>query len=126
VAREVYLWEATRVGADESCALRSWGDESNTKRKLYFNVADRIMAILRTPRGEGEAEPVAWRVEFRPRGEIEWQRLGTYDYPDIATDRALILSSSGRMECRIVPLYPAGAYNEAHAARRGEGGGDDA
>jgi len=113
--------------------------------QAYYDTADRILGLFRTPRGEEEAEPVAWRVEFRPRGEIEWQRLGTYDYPDIAEERALILSRSGRMECRIVPLYPAvpsseaqgedrwedvvfgpitEAYNEAHAARRSEGGGE--
>ena len=54
VAKEVYLWEATRFGADASWALRRWREESDTRRELYFNVADRILALLRTPRGEGE------------------------------------------------------------------------
>lgn len=54
VAKEVYLWEATRVGADESWALWLWREESNTRRRQYFNVADRILALLRTPRGDGE------------------------------------------------------------------------
>ncbi|PZM88551.1 MAG: hypothetical protein DIU79_16680 [Actinobacteria bacterium] len=55
VAKEVYLWEATRFGAAESWALRRWLEESNTRRKLYFNVADRILAILSAPRGEEKA-----------------------------------------------------------------------
>ena len=118
VAREVFA-------LDEDWRREYWLQfrrEFTRQAQAYYDTADRILALLRTPRGEWEAEPVAWRVEFRPRGEIEWQRLGTYDYPDIAEDRALILSSSGRMECRIVPLYPAEAYNEAHAARRSKGG----
>ena len=55
-AKTVYLWEVTRFGAAESWALRSWEQESNTRRELYFNVADRILALLRAPRGEGEAD----------------------------------------------------------------------
>ena len=61
VAKEVYLWEATRFGADECWALRRWREESNTRRRLYFNVADRILALLRTPCGEGEGEAQPWR-----------------------------------------------------------------
>jgi len=78
VAREVYLWEATRFGADESWALRRWREESNTRRELYFNVADRILALLRTPRGEGEAAAMsanlARALAAMQAAWIEWRR----------------------------------------------------
>jgi len=118
VAREVFA-------LDEDWRREYWDQfrrDFPRQAQAYYDTADRIRALFSTPRGEGEVEPVAWRVEFRPRGEIEWQWLGTYDYPDIAEDRALIVSSSGRIECRIVPLYPAVPSSEAHDARRIEGG----
>src|SRR5690606_38188508 len=36
-----------------------WQDETPKRRAMYFDLADRILAILRTPRGEGEASGLA-------------------------------------------------------------------
>src|SRR5690606_15113479 len=74
VAKEVYLWEATRFGSAESWALRRWREESNTRRELYFNVADRILALLRNPRGEGERvkEPTQAQIDEWLRERLQW------------------------------------------------------
>src|SRR5690606_20388995 len=144
VAKEVYLWEATRFGAAESWALRSWEQESNTRRELYFNVADRILALLRAPRGEGEASGLAECIitcmgcgqDFDPhddaqaryheaacevvdhepaRGESERRPRGA----------ALRSEAQGEDRWEVLVFGPIiEAYNEAHAARRGEGGGE--
>src|SRR5690606_10260168 len=54
VAKEVYVWEHVRRGAEESWARQRWQTETDGMRDLYFETADRILSLLRTPRGEGE------------------------------------------------------------------------
>ena len=59
VAMEVYVWEHVRRGAEESWARQRWQTETDGMRDLYFEAADRILALIRTPRGEGEASGLA-------------------------------------------------------------------
>src|SRR5690606_26735915 len=54
VAKEVYVWEHVRRGAEESWARQRWQTETDGMRNLYFEAADRILALIRTPRGDGE------------------------------------------------------------------------
>src|SRR5690606_20582331 len=165
VAKEVYLWEATRFGAAESWALRSWEQESNTRRELYFNVADRILALLRTPRGEEEAAAMsanlaralaamqaAWIEWRRGRGAdaaMQWventligpglipgddesdaqaffdRAIAEIEHHQTRHAAALRSDAQGEDQWEDLIFAPiVEAYNEAHAARRGEGGGD--
>jgi hypothetical protein len=76
--------------------------------------ADRILALLRTPRGEGDVKPLAWRVEYRGRTGGEWEYLNTYDLVEVAKEKVERMRRGGvRLEYRIVPLYPAAFRSEA-------------
>ncbi|HEX7119130.1 MAG TPA: hypothetical protein VF212_10095 [Longimicrobiales bacterium] len=138
VAKEVYLWEATRVGADESWALRRWREESNMRRRLYFNVADRILAILRAPRGEGEIAAVLDAVEaeadkwddgfvpsFASRETVrEIRRRLAALRSEAQGDGWRIAEPARELVRRETPESRAVAQDAIAAARRGEGGGD--
>src|SRR5690606_34525521 len=68
VAKEVYVCEHVRRGAEESWARQRWQTETDGVRDLYFEAADRILALIRTPSGEGESARralVADRLEER-------------------------------------------------------------
>src|SRR5690606_12738351 len=80
--------------------------------QAYYDTADRILGLCRAPRGEGEAEPVAWRVEYRRRGDgdARWYHLSTYTNEMDARERAKHAEGAMRvLECRIIPLYAAPA-----------------
>src|SRR5690606_29234745 len=90
--------------------------------QAYYDTADRILGLCRAPRGEGEAEPVAWRVEYRRRGDgdARWYHLSTYANEMDARERAKHAEAAMRvLECRIIPLYASPA-----AALRSEAQGD--
>jgi len=114
VAKEVYVCEHVRRGAEESWARQRWQTETDGVRDLYFETADRILALLRTPRGEGDVKPLAWRVEYRGRTGGEWEYLNTYDLVEVAKEKVERMRRGGvRLEYRIVPLYPAAFRSEA-------------
>ena len=52
VAREVFAWEHGRRGAAAEWIRAQWQGETPKRRAMYFDLADRILALLRTPRGE--------------------------------------------------------------------------
>src|SRR5690606_38931574 len=60
VAFEAFAWEHGRRGADAEWIRAQWQSETPKWRAMYFDLADRILAILRrASRAEEEAEPVA-------------------------------------------------------------------
>jgi len=88
-----------------------------------YAAADRILALLRTPRGEGEAKALAWRVEYRQRGvgDARWYHLSTYANEMDARERAKHAEAAMRvLECRIIPLYASPA-----AALRSDAQGEE-
>src|SRR5690606_23086450 len=91
--------------------------------QAYYDTADRILGLCRAPRGEGEAEPVAWRVEYRRRGDgdARWYHLSTYTNEMDARERAKHAEGAMRvLECRIIPQHAAGlmGVRECRTVRR--------
>lgn len=103
----------------------------------------RALATIR-PEAQGEEEPVAWLVERRGVEMFGWHPVHVYLGKQNAENVAQVLRD-GEWDVSVVPLYRATrrseaqgedrwedlvfgpiveAYNEAHAARRGEGGGE--
>jgi len=60
VAFEAFAWEHGRRGAAAEWIRAQWQGETPKRRAMYFDLADRILALLRTPRGEGEGDTL-WR-----------------------------------------------------------------
>lgn len=52
VAFEAFAWEHGRRGAAAEWIRAQWQGETPKRRAMYFDLADRILALLRTPRGE--------------------------------------------------------------------------
>jgi len=90
--------------------------------QAYYDTADRILDLLRTPRGEGEAgadieahgqeEPVAWLVERRGVEMFGWHPV----YVDLGRQHAENIARvmrDGEWDARIVPLYRAALRSEA-------------
>src|SRR5690606_41384025 len=78
VAFEAFAWEHGRRGAAAEWIRAQWQDETPKRRAMYFDLADRILAILRTPRGEGEASGLsanlARALAAMQAAWIEWRR----------------------------------------------------
>ena len=154
-AMEVYVWEHVRRGAEESWARQQWQTETDGVRDLYFEAADRILAILRTARGEGEEDggefcdlcgeefdPSELGTVIGPLGEDDgvprWYRCprcaraydagyqqGQRDPRGDETADPTAPRSDAQGEDQWEDLIfgtLVEAYNEAHAARRSEGG----
>jgi hypothetical protein len=110
----------------------------------------RALASIR-PEAHGQEEPVAWLVECRGVEMFWWHPVYVYLGRQNAENIARVIRDGewdvrgGEWDVRVVPLYRAAlrsdaqgedrwedvvfgpiteAYNEAHDARRGEGGGE--
>ena len=78
VAFEAFAWEHGRSGAAAEWIRAQWQGETPKRRAMYFDLADRILALLRTPRGEGEAAAMsanlARALAAMQAAWIEWRR----------------------------------------------------
>jgi hypothetical protein len=160
VAFEAFAWEHGRRGAAAEWIRAQWQGETPKRRAMYFALADRILAILRTPRVREPREydtateairDAQARADREGRTAFVWYRYcarwAVRDTEPTSADYAEGWMLAARAPARRsrVPLYRAAlrseaqgedrwedvvfgpiteAYNEAHAARRGEGGGE--
>lgn len=118
VAFEVFAWEHDRRGASAEWICERWQTDSPEWRAKYFDLADRIAALLRAPRGEGEV----WRDFLAALDDLE-TAANLWVEPDGPT--AADVERLRQTRQRVIACARAlAALRSESAARRGEGGSD--